>query len=317
MKKAVQSAFLAIIILMVLLSGCTSAVSPASPVPLPTNTLQPTNTTQPTETPEPTPLPGQVLTPLDALNYGIPWLAMDKSKIPMIVYYGFNINQAPFNDPKVRQAFAAALDSEALTAIYKQSTFYNNEKSARTVIPPETLTRDVSGAMGIPYDPALAKQLLSSAGFEDPASFPETTLLVMYIKQSEYPGIIINAAQAAIKMWKNNLDVTVKLDVIGTSNDMANQQQTLIRSGKYQIFEAGVWAGVNDPDSFVSGMFGPNGNGYFNGYSDRITQLINDGANEVDPANRLPIYLELDRILSEEDLPLIPLFHCTVDGSKW
>ncbi len=249
----------------------------------------------------------------------MPWQPIDRSQLPMVVYYGFNVNQPPFDIPEVRQAFAAALDTDVLTKIYSLSPFYNNEVSTRTVIPAQTLTRDVSGEIGIPYDPALAKQLLASAGFDDPATFPETKLLVVYFTGSPYPGIMVNAANEAIRMWQENLGVTVKLEVITMDGSNQNEQRDLILSGQYQLFEGGVWTGENDPHDFFYSMFTPYGANNLTGFNqDRVTLLINNASmTETDPAKRLPIYLELERILSEEELPIIPIMHCTVDASQW
>lgn len=316
MKNSIRSTFLSAILLLIALSACAPAATPVPTQPAPTDTLQPTptNTVEPT----PTPLPGQVVVPLESLQQGIPWQPIDRSQLPMVAYYGFSVNQPPFDVPEVRQAFAAALDTEALTQIYSLSPFYNNEVSTRTVIPAQTLTRDVSGEVGIPYDPAAAKQLLASAGYEDPATFPETKLLVVYFKWADYPGIIVNAANEAIRMWQENLGVTVKLEVITLDGSNPNEQRDMILSGEYQIFEGGMWAGENDPNDFFYNMFSPYSTNNLTGFSeDRVTLLINNGSMEADPAKRLPIYLELERILSEEELPIIPLFHCTVDASQW
>jgi ABC-type transport system substrate-binding protein len=66
-------------------------------------------------------------------------------------------------------------------------------------------------------------------------------------------------------------------------------------------------------------MFTPDGSNNMTGFNqDRVTLLINNAyMTESDPTRRLPIYLELERILSEEELPIIPIFHCTVDASGW
>jgi ABC-type oligopeptide transport system substrate-binding subunit len=325
MKINVKSMLLIFVVLTVLLSGCGAAAAPATQappatqIPLPTATAQPSNTPiptiapVPTSTPEPTALPGKVIFPLSSLQYGMPWLPMDNTKIPTVVYYGFNVKKPPFNVPEVRQAFMAALDTEVLTLIYEKGTFITNAKSTRTIIPPETLSRDVSGEIGIPYDPALAKQLLAKVGYTDPASFPEISLLVVYISSSSYPGLIVAAAQEAARMWKTNLGVTVKLVVKGVAK-LPTDQLDLIHSGQYDMFEEGVWANQNDPDSFVNSMFSPNGSNNLTGFEDaRITKLIADGEQAVDPAERLPIYLEIERILSEQDLPIIPIYHGTVN----
>ncbi len=324
MKKRIRLMSLALVMLTSLLIGCAPTAISVSPVPIPANADQPSDTpqqpssVQPTILIQPTAFPGQVLFPLESLQYGIPWLPLDKSKTPMVAYYGFNVNQPPFNIPEVRQAFAAALDTEVITIIYAATDFFNNEKPARTVIPPQTLSRDVYGSIGIPYNPEVAKQLLAKAGYENPSSFPVTSLLVIYVQGAPYPGIIAKAAKESIRMWEENLGVTVKLEVVGVGGDFLKEQKDLIRSGKYQIFEHGVWIDLNDPHSFVFDMFSPEGSQNFTGFDNaRVTKLINDGEKEVDPAKRLPIYLEIERILSEEEMPIIPIFHSTINGNIW
>ena len=297
-------------------SAAVNTIAPSATLP-PTETTAPVPTVEPTSTLPPTLLPGNELTPLSNLTVGIPWQEMDKSKIPMVAYYGFNINKPPFNIPEVRQAFSAALDTKVLTSIYEKSTFYNNETAARTVIPPTMLTRDVTADMGIQYDPVLAKQLFGKAGFTDPASFPKVTLLVIYIQGTEYPGIIIKAGKEAARMWQENLGVTVTVEAQGVT-DIMKDQRALISSGKYDIFEHGVWAGQNDPNDLLSSMFLPDGSNNLTTYNNpQVTDLIQQASKEIDPAARLSIFLTIERILSKEDLPIIPLFHCTVNGSSW
>jgi oligopeptide transport system substrate-binding protein len=235
----------------------------------------------------------------------------------MLVYYGFNITQPPFDNPKVRQAFKAALDTEPLTKIYSASTFYNNEVASRTIIPAQSLSLDLTGVVGLPYDPTLAKQLLAEGGFSDPKTFPETKMLIVYFPNAPYPGIIVKAANEAARMWKENLGVTVTLDIVALQVG-GSEQLDLIKSGKYQIFEHGVWVGLNDPNDFIYSMFYPFGGNNLTGFNnDDVTLLINTAASEGAPALRLPMYLELERIISEQEVPVIPIMHCTVDGSKW
>jgi dipeptide transport system substrate-binding protein len=322
LKKTATTLLTGIALLALLLAGCspTAAQDPTAAVTVqPTDTLVPTETNTPTATLEPTPLPGEVVIPLESLQYGFPWLPVDRVVEPMLVYYGFNVTQPPFDVPEVRQAFALALDSTVLTEIYTTSGFYNNEVAARTIIPAQTLSLDVSGEIGLPYDPARAKELLTAAGYSDPAAFPATKLLIIYPKYADYPGIMVNAATEAIRMWQENLGVTVDMEVKGLEGEnMLQQQRDLIQSGEYQIFEHGVWANNNDPDEFFSGLFTADGYNNLTGYvSEQVTSLIRAAAGEVDPAKRLPIYLELERLLSEQELPIIPFMHCTVDTSGW
>lgn len=300
-----------------ILVACQS--TPIPPTAIATNTnAPPTASPIPTNTVEPTALPGKVIYPSDSLDYGIPWMPIDKTTIPMVTYYGFNTAKPPFNIPEVRQAFAAAIDAEVLTLIYERGNFYNNETPASSVIPPETLSLDLYGDVGIQYDPELAKQLLAKAGYEDASNFPEISMLLVYVEWFESPGIAIQAAKEAVKMWEENLGVTVNLEVIGIDGDINEEKRQLMQTGKYAIFESGMWANENDPNDFVYSLFHPNGYHNLMEYSNgHIAKLIANGKKEVDPAKRLPIYLEIDQILSEEELPIIPLFHCTIDLSQY
>ena len=159
MKNTWKVLLSGVTLLALLLAGCTPTPSTeqnptATEAIQPTDTVAPTLTSEPTATPEPTPLPGEVVIPLESLQYGFPWLPVDRVVEPMMVYYGFNVNQPPFDVPEVRQAFALALDSTVLADIYSISDFHQNVVAARTIIPAQTLSLDVSGAIGLPYDPA-------------------------------------------------------------------------------------------------------------------------------------------------------------------
>ncbi|MEI6291963.1 MAG: ABC transporter substrate-binding protein [Chloroflexota bacterium] len=329
MNNAMHKLISSLILISFVISACTAAapaaptqpaaentIAPAATLP-PTETTAPVPTVEPTSTLPPTPLPGTELTPLSSLKFGIPWQEMDKSKIPMVAYYGFNVTRPPFNNPEVRQAFSAALDTQALTSIYLNNTFYKDAIAARTVIPPSMLTRDVTADLGIQYDPVLAKQLFEKAGFTDPSTFPKVTLLVIYLDGREYPGIIIKAAKEAARMWKENLGVTVIVDAQGVK-DLLKDQRTLISSGKYDIFEHGVLAGQNDPSDLLSSMFLPDGGNNLTSYTNpKVSDLIQQAGKEIDPAVRLATFLTIEGILSKEDLPIIPIFHFTIDGSNW
>jgi ABC-type transport system substrate-binding protein len=321
-----------LLIIVLLIAGCSAPKTPAPEVHveeptsipptatrIPTETPvppTPTVTPLPTETLEPTPLPGKMIYPLESLDYGIPWIAQDKSAMPMLVYYGFNVTIPPFNIPEVRQAFAAALDKEVLFLVYKRNVFYQNPSIATSIFPPQTLSLDLTNEVGIPYDPQRARDLLTEAGYEDISGFPEVNLLVVYVSWFPYPGNLVQSAEEAIRMWEENLGISVNLEVLAV-DDAYNEHRDLLATGKYAIFEHGVWVDENDPHSFAESMFYPGAYNNFTGADfPEVEKLIGNGSAEVDPAKRLPVYVELDRLLSEELVPIIPLFHCTVDFSN-
>jgi len=81
----------------------------------------------------------------------------------MAAYHGFNVEKPPFNDPLVRQPFAAAIDGEEVPEEAVRLSF-RNVIPATALIPSETLRRNLYGDAGIPSDRTRARALLGPAG---------------------------------------------------------------------------------------------------------------------------------------------------------
>ena len=72
----------------------------------------------------------------------------------------FDNQQAPFDDPKVRQAFSLAFDREK----YIDIVTHNNALPAHGVLPPG-LPGYNAALQGLPYDPEKARQLLAESKY--------------------------------------------------------------------------------------------------------------------------------------------------------
>ncbi len=77
-------------------------------------------------------------------------------------YIGFNTQEGPFNDPRVRKAFAMATDRDLIA----KTVLMDILLPAKGVLPPGMPGYDQNLA-GIPYDPEGAKALLDEAGGPD------------------------------------------------------------------------------------------------------------------------------------------------------
>ncbi|GAB4435605.1 MAG: ABC transporter substrate-binding protein [Anaerolineae bacterium] len=89
-------------------------------------------------------------------------------------YFGFAHDRAPFNDVRVRRAFAAALDREAFVAQALGGVGLPMTHFA----PPEVFgapVRDAGADVG--YDPDYAREQLAAAGYRDCFGFPSVTLM--------------------------------------------------------------------------------------------------------------------------------------------
>jgi len=311
MKKSIYLVFLAFVILTVLLSGCVPVSTPV-PTSVPStftpSTIPPTFTPEPTATliPSPTPLPGSVTLPLDTLGKSSPWLPLDKTARPGVSYVGFNTLKPPFNNPLVRQAFAYAIDRDVLVemAIRYKSI---NPVHATTLTPPETLGRDLYNEVGAKYAPQTANDLLTQAGYSDPASFPKVVFLVNASGDTA-PGARFNVANAMADMWKTHLGITVEVQAIQAFSDYNNR----LRSDTPDLFWMGWAADYNDPDNFLSELFNSGSEYNYGNFSNSdFDNLVNRAKNSFNPAKRQELYIQAERILCETEAALIPLWHST------
>ena len=132
------------------------------------------------------PLPGSVVIPVEELGTGVPWLPLDPSAHPGTYLFYFNLLKPPFDNVLVRQAFAAAIDREALVKIAQQYGA-KDAQPATTFTPPQTLGRNLYNEIGIRFDPAHARDLLAQAGYTDARPFPAVTLLIG-VEDTRRPG---------------------------------------------------------------------------------------------------------------------------------
>jgi peptide/nickel transport system substrate-binding protein/oligopeptide transport system substrate-binding protein len=120
-------------------------------------------------------------------------------------YLGMNTEQPPFNDIKVRQAFAKAIDRQAIIdkVVLKQGI-----PAYSFLMPgfPDANAEELSKLDVNQYDPEAAKQLLADAGYPDGKGFPK---LVLALRQDK--EIIVATANAIAAMLKQNLGVEVEV----------------------------------------------------------------------------------------------------------
>ncbi|HET7031364.1 MAG TPA: peptide ABC transporter substrate-binding protein [Candidatus Limnocylindrales bacterium] len=108
------------------------------------------------------------------------WLAYDDTLGPelrrtdglSLQYYGFDTSKPPFDDVRVRQAFARAVDWRHLVGLASSGT----DLPATGMVPRGIPGRSETDFLPA-HDPAGARQLLADSGYPGGAGFPETTLL--------------------------------------------------------------------------------------------------------------------------------------------
>ena len=309
MKEPMLSTFLLSVVIALAFVGCAPAPTPVPPTitpsPIPP-TLTPVPTSTSTPIPTPTPLPGSVVLPVDTLDRNIPWLPMENSAIPATYFFYFNLAKPPFNSVLVRQAFAAAIDREALAQIARKYGA-TNPRPATSFTPPETLGRDLYNEVGIPFNPAHARELLAQAGYTAASEPPPVTLLIN-VGGDAAPGIHVKITDEMVKMWQQYLGIKVTVEVINWAPYLDR-----IASNPPEMFRMTWGADYNDPDNFLREIF-KSGSQYNRGnFSNAgFDELVDRAATSNDPAERQELYIRAERILCESEAALIPIYHATL-----
>lgn len=295
--------FVSFVLVMVLtfLTGCAPAVTSVPPTstnpPLP----EPTATATEIALPSPTPLPGAEVIPIETFGKNIPWLSMENTARPGVVYFLFNLSKPPFDNVLVRQAFAAALDRDALARV-AQDHGVTDARPATTFTPPETLGRDLYNEVGISFYPANARKLFQQAGYTDVTQFPPVTLITNPGADGRNTAI----AEEMVRMWQIYLGVNVTLEVVSAKYfDRAQTNPT-------EIFFS-IWAAdYNDPDGFLQENFQSAAQYNYNHFNNtEFDQLMALAAASNDPAERQALYIQAERLLCEVETAVIPIYHTT------
>jgi hypothetical protein len=247
-------------------------------------------------------LPGKVVVPLTEMAPAYPWLPLDDKARPVVYYFYFNLRKPPFDNTMVRQAFSAAIDREALVRTAKDFGI-RDVKPATTFTPPETLGRELYNTIGIPFDPIRAKELIASAGYPDGKGFPDITLLTG-VSVKDPPEFHEKIAAAVAEMWHKNLGINVVVEV----EDFETYRQQ-IESNPPEVFKAVLLPLENDPHNFMM-SFQTNHKNNFGGFSsDEYNRLVAEASKSNDASFRQAEYVELERLLTEVEAVVIPVYH--------
>ncbi|NEO84965.1 MAG: peptide ABC transporter substrate-binding protein [Spirulina sp. SIO3F2] len=229
-----------------------------------------------------------------------------------INYIALNQDQAPLDQPEVREAIAYLIDRQLII----DRVFKGEAKPLYSLVPPAFTDYSqpaFEAAYGEP-DAEKAKELLAAAGFtpENPA-----TIEVWHPSSSVTRQGVAQTLQA---LAQERLDGAIAFEV--QTADGATFFKN-IKDGIYPTSLVGWYPDFLDPDNFVHPLLscteGSEAEGCINGasqnqgafyYSDRMNELIEQQRKETDPAARQALFAEIQTLLAE-DIPYIPLWLTT------
>ncbi|CAN5181718.1 hypothetical protein BH18ACT4_BH18ACT4_01050 [soil metagenome] len=211
---------------------------------------------------------------------------------PLNVFYvGFNVDMEPFTDERVRQAIGHAIDRERIV-----ENFYPAGSEAATQFLPPAIPGFSEDAEGFEYDPDLARQLLSDAGFEEgfDVNLSYRDVVRGYLPQPPQVATDIQAQLAEVGI-RVNLDVQES----GTFIDNAN-------AGNLGFYLLGWGADYPDATNFLDFHFGEGASPQFGtGFPD-IHDALSQAASLTDQDERDALYADAAELL-EQHAPMIPV----------
>ncbi len=212
-----------------------------------------------------------------------------------IAYLAFNNETPPFDNVKVRQAFAHAINKQAIVdGLYGGTAIVANQ-----FMPPSIALgyhRELKEAY--PYDPERAKQLLAEAGFPNGL---ETDFWYMPVSRPYYPTPQKVAEAMAADLAQVGIKANLKTQ--DWSAYLADRGQ-----GKLPVYMLG-WTGDNgDPDNFLYVFFGKKTPGYGNYGNTEVHRILAEAQANTDPAVREKLYWKAAELI-QADCPFIPIAH--------
>lgn len=160
-----------------------------------------------------------------------------------LTYYSFNSAHEPFDDVRVREALAIAIDRDRISADEMGGA---TEPAKRFL--PESVTNEqapvVNKADVLEKEYERAKHLLAEAGYPDGAGFPRITLL---INRNEPQRLV---AQSIAAMWRSVLNV--ETDIVVKNWD---EYEAAIRAGDYDVVRRGLVMQTTDELTNIRMLF--------------------------------------------------------------
>lgn len=210
-----------------------------------------------------------------------------------IGFLGINRTHAPFDDLRVRQAVALAINREEIVA-----ALYPPTAEVATQFVPPCIFGHSDGLEDWPYDPEQARELLAQAGYPD--GF-ETTLWVMAISRPYYPhpDRIGEALQADLAA------VGIRAEIV--THDWGTYLEKMF-AGEADLFLNGWMADYPDATNFLDTFFGTGADDSLGPTFPELVQTLQEAGSTIEAEQRQVLYDQANRFI-HDNVPAVPIVH--------
>lgn len=204
----------------------------------------------------------------------------------------FNTRKAPFDDPKVRMAFAMSIDRQKLNDVV-----FKKMPVVATGILPQAFPGFNQDLKGIPFDPEGAKKLLAESKYA--SGLPDIVWSTV-----GGGGTAGSDVQAIAEMLKENLGANISVEQTDWATYLSQINGTNV---DFQLFDIGWSADYVDPHNFIGLLFRGGSLNNWSGYDNPVVnQLIDDASVEPNLDKRIQEYQQAEEKILQ-DAPVLPL----------
>lgn len=204
----------------------------------------------------------------------------------------FNVTRKPFHDPRVRQAFAHAIDRQRIV----RKITRGGEHVATAITPP--IIDGYTPPEGLTRNPAAARRLLAEAGYPDGRGLPAIQYLFDTTTRLQE-----QIAVELQEMWQRELGIRVDLRKLEWKTFLVAQREL-----DYDLCRSSWIGDYSDPNTFLDLFLSNNGNNRTGWKNPRYDRLLREANAELDPARRLARLRDAETILVRDEAPIVPLY---------
>ena len=178
-----------------------------------------------------------------ALKLLAPYQDFRRATYGALTYYSFNTAQVPFNDVRVREALAIAIDRDRIS----EDEMGGATEPAKRFLPPEIAGGERPGSEKSPtleHDAARARELMAEAGYPQGQNFPRIRLLINRNDQQR------QVARAVAAMWRSVLGVETEIIIKNW-----DEYEAAIQAGDYDVARRSVVMQTTDEMTNIRMMF--------------------------------------------------------------
>jgi len=234
-------------------------------------------------------------------SYDASWIAYDSvlgpalREVPSLVvtYFGFDTSRPPFDDVRVRRAFAAAVDWRRIAALGADG----GTSPANSMVPPGIPGSSETDWLPV-HDTALARTLLAEAGYPGGSSFPAVTMITGGTGYEE----------AIVSELRDTLGVDIAYESMGFDDYF-----TRVEVDPPAIWAMSWVADYPGPNDFLGLLLGTGRTANYGRWSSAPFDAAIDDALAASDADGARAGFDRAEAIVRDDAPVVPLAY----GTGW